>query len=233
MRTDEPDALPLALFPFVELPTAVGEVTAIASEGEAVCVGTSTGSLLRFSDAESFSEPMAQIELCSAKEKHAVRPVRAVQVLADHRVVVVLCNGLATVHAIDSLAKLCTLNTDKTKAEAMCVNREERLPRVMLSAAAQRSLLFYRLSVRPPRRRLKHTPPLELLPAASASRPSAYAARDALDRIRCSCTRRCRWRRRRGSRAWRGRGAGSASSPTLGCRRAASARTAVEGRRMP
>ena len=74
------------------------------------------------------------------------RAVKQLVVLASVRVVVVLCNGLATVHALDTLAQLCVLNNAETKAEALCCNCDERLPRVVLLVAAQSSLLFYRLA---------------------------------------------------------------------------------------
>ena len=75
-----------------------------------------------------------------------MRAVKQLVVLASVRVVVVLCNGLATVHALDTLAQLCVLNNAETKAEALCCNCDERLPRVVLLVAAQSSLLFYRLA---------------------------------------------------------------------------------------
>ena len=60
--------------------------------------------------------PSATLELVQKQRK----AVRQLAVLASTRVVVALCNGIVSVHGLDSLAELCTLNNNATRAEASC-----------------------------------------------------------------------------------------------------------------
>ena len=139
----------LALLPLANVPPESGHVTALHADGIFVVAGTSEGHLLLFTAPDDLTlagAPVASVALLAPKEKRAVRAVKQLVVLASVRVVVVLCNGLATVHALDTLAQLCVLNNAETKAEALCCNCDERLPRVVLLVAAQSSLLFYRLA---------------------------------------------------------------------------------------
>ena len=139
----------LALLPLANVPPESGHVTALHADGIFVVAGTSEGHLLLFTAPEDLTlagAPVASVALLAPKEKRAVRAVKQLVVLASVRVVVVLCNGLATVHALDTQAQLCVLNNAETKAEALCCNCDERLPRVVLLVAAQSSLLFYRLA---------------------------------------------------------------------------------------
>lgn len=139
----------MALTQCIALPAEDGHVTAMHSDGEEIVLGTSLGRLLlctRDGDVAS------RCVLGGRKGTRASsRSVRAVHVLGRARIVVALCDGLATVHALDdSLLELCCLNNSSTRAEAICCHEGDagstRLPCVALAVAAQSCLLLYRLS---------------------------------------------------------------------------------------
>ena len=72
--------------------------------------------------------------------------MRALAVLARWRCNIALCDGLVSVHSLDSLERLCTLNSAQARAEAFAVNVEEALPRVVLAASCLNAFLFYKLA---------------------------------------------------------------------------------------
>ena len=136
----------LTVIPLASLDEEHGFVTAIHAEGEIVVVGTSRGQLLRLEAPDNLSmaeRPVAVCELRPEKRKHAVRELC---VLGSSGVALALSDGIVTVHCLLDLTLLCQLNNNATKAETFCVNEDLPIPCVAVSVAAQRALLFFRLS---------------------------------------------------------------------------------------
>ena len=137
----------LTVVPLTSLDEEHGTVTALHADGDTVVVGTSRGQLLKFKTPDDLSmagEPVASCDICPDKKaKHAVREL---WVLGASGVALALCDGLVTVHALYDLSQLCLLNNKATKAETFCVNDDLAIPCVAVSVAAQKALLFFRLS---------------------------------------------------------------------------------------
>ena len=137
----------LTVVPLTSLDDEHGIVTAIHADGETVVVGTSRGQLLRLvapDDLSMAERPVACCELRPEKQrKHAVRELC---VLGSSGVALALSDGIVTVHCLLDLSQLCQLNNSATKAETFCVNEDLPIPCVAVSVAAQRALLFFRLS---------------------------------------------------------------------------------------
>ena len=141
----------LTVVPLASLSESDGSVTALHADGVHVVVGTSAGMLLRFEAPDDLAlaeRPAASCNLCPAGEKRrsAQRAVRELCVLGAVDVVLALCGGIVTVHALSDMSQLCALNNKSTRAETFCVNDDFSIPCVALSVAAQRALLFFRLS---------------------------------------------------------------------------------------
>jgi hypothetical protein len=142
----EASAEDLSILPLIELAEEEGHVTALHSDGDATVVGTSSGRLLRITRS---GQVASRCVLSSAThaQRAAARSVTAVHVLGAPRLVVALCDGLATVHALGhaggnlGLHQITCLNNAATRAERIGVHAGGRLPCVVLSVAALKALV--------------------------------------------------------------------------------------------
>lgn len=139
-----------AVLPLISLDSTAGYLTSLAQDGDIVAVGTSVGQLLLYQADAALNlsgPPWCETNLCKSTSKRAMRAVRQLVVLAASGVVIALCDGIVSVHSIESLEQLCILNNPNTRADTFAANVEdERLPRVVLAVSAHKSLLFYRLA---------------------------------------------------------------------------------------
>ena len=101
------------MLPCASLQPDCGHVTSLHADGSLLVAGTSAGMLLRFSLSGSTLsgstgvdevEPLA-VAVCH-KSARGDRGVRQLFVLGERGIVIALCDGLVSVHAVDTLEEV-------------------------------------------------------------------------------------------------------------------------------